>query len=783
MRPNFKPNDITQIAKQEFGFSADKVSALGGYIDQNFLIENDSGEQRLFKAHSRHERPYVLELQNAVLDHLKGQSLSFDTPSAFITQSGAPYAQRENETDDDDKLRCLSFVSGSLISEFGPLDERALKEAGQLVGKLDKALLDFHHPAASRPDMEWDLANAPNIAEYLPLIKDTALRRLADYFFLQFDVLVAPKLRKLPRQVSHNDGHRYSLLGRKGPEGVSISGIIDFGDVLLTHRICNLSVTVSDLIVGQENLADTAARIVSGYNDACALTDIEFDLIYYLVGVRLSMYAALAGRALHEDPDNPHPQAKLGDVKDVLRRMIEINPIAWVDHLRKKCGVADKSTARQKHANDLTLARTSHFSSSLYTHYEEPLVLEGGAFTYLYDQYGNSYLDCVNNVCQWGHCHPSIVRAGQRQMAKLNTNSRYVHEPMSEFAQRLTDTMPDSLDTVFFVNSGSEANDLAARLARAFSGNNDLLVVDRAYHGNSSLATDISPNRIDRPGRPGLPLHVRSTECPDLYRGQFRDDDPQACAKYLNDMDQTLADMKNSGQAPAAFFAESLVGTGGQIVFPEGYLQGIYERVRKAGGVCIADEVQVGFGRTGDHMWCFESQNVVPDIVTMGKPMGNGHPMAAVVTRREIANAFDNGIAYFNTFGGNPVSCATGLAVLNVLEDEDLMANTAKMSARLVDGLKKLQSRFSCFGDIRGLGLYIGVEIVSDPDKRLPDAKLAKALVEDTKRQGVLLNTNGYDNNIIKIKPPLIIDARDIDRLLSVFETSLKAFQSERVAA
>lgn len=325
------------------------------------------------------------------------------------------------------------------------------------------------------------------------------------------------------------------------------------------------------------------------------------------------------------------------------------------------------------------------------------------------------------------------------------------------------------------MNSGSEANDLAARLARAFTGHNDLLVVDRAYHGNSSLSTDISPNRIDRPGRPGLPDHVRSTACPDLYRGKFREDDPDACAHYLADMDAVIADMRQAGRVPAAFFAESLVGTGGQIVFPKGYLQGIYERVRNAGGVCIADEVQVGFGRTGDHMWCFQSQDVVPDIVTMGKPMGNGHPMAAVVTRREIADAFDNGVTYFNTFGGNPVSCAAGLAVLNVLEDEDLMDNTVRMSARLLEGLRTLQSHYPCIGDVRGLGLYIGVEIVADPGARTPDAKLAKALVEDTKRQGVLLNTNGYDNNIIKIKPPLIIDARDIDRLLAAFQTSLEA--------
>lgn len=449
MRPEFESNDIQEIATREFGFPAQHVAPLGGYIDQNFLVADTAGKQRLIKAHSRAEAPYVLELQNAVLDHIQNKPLGFDTPICNQTLSGAPFAQIQTDAGAIDRIRCLSFLNGDLLADFGALPAAALHQAGALVGKLDHALADFTHPAASRPDMEWDLANAATISHYVPLIKDPQLRRLADYFFLQFDMLVAPALRTLPRQVSHNDGHRYSLIGSQDQDGLKVTGIIDFGDVLLTHRVCNLSVTVSDLIAHQADLAGAAAKIVNGYNETSPLTDTEFDLIYYLVGVRLSMYAALAGRALRDNPENAHPQAKLADVKDGLRRLIEINPIAWVDRLRRECGAKDVSTARQTKAEELTRARSETFSSSLYTHYEEPLVLQGGAFTYLYDQYGNAFLDCVNNVCQWGHCHPAIVRAGQKQMATLNTNSRYVHEPMSEFADRLTATMPDGLDTVF----------------------------------------------------------------------------------------------------------------------------------------------------------------------------------------------------------------------------------------------------------------------------------------------------------------------------------------------
>ena len=778
-RPDFQESDIKKIAAKHFEFDAVTVRSLGGYIDQNFLIENKTGEKRLIKAHSRAEKPYALDLQNAVLKHLGTKNLDFETPRVFKSLNGDVVTQIASGADYVDRLRCLSFINGDLLSNFESLSLTTLYNVGLLVGKLDIALADFDHPAAVRPDMEWDITNAPRISQYVPLIEDPKLRRLASYFFLQFDEEIATKLATLPQQVSHNDGHRYSLIGRQPGDEMSVVGIIDFGDVLLTHSVCNLAVTVSDLIGGKGDLVAAAASIVSGYHKVKPLKDLEIELLYHLVGVRLAMYGAMAGRATRDDPKNSHPQAKLADVKILFRQLMAVNPIAWADALRAACQMPDLSGERAQSSKTLVEARQEIFSPSLYTHYNQPLVLDRGAFQYLYDRSGKTYLDCVNNVCQWGHCHPTIVRAAQKQIARLNTNSRYVYEPMPELADRLTSTMPDELDTVFFVNSGSEANDLAARLARAFTNNHDLVVVDRAYHGNSSLATYISPNRIDRPGRPGLPRHVRSTECPDLYRGKFRNDDPTATEKYLDDLRGVVSEMQSEGQGPAAFFAESLVGTGGQIVYPDGYLKGVYEAVRNEGGLCIADEVQVGFGRTGNHMWCFETQSVVPDIVTMGKPMGNGHPMAAVVTRREIAEAFDNGIPYFNTFGGNPVSCATGLAVLDVLQGESLMANTAEMGKQIIAGLRALQKTYPVIGDIRGLGLYIGVEIVSDPGARTPNAELAKHIVEAMKTRGILLNVNGYDNNIIKIKPPMIIDERDVDQLLSGFEVMMGRYSGD----
>ena len=783
-RPDLTADEIEEIARECFGLSPANIKPLGGYVDQNFRIDPSDGPSRLLKIHSHAERNAVLDLQNQALLHLQAnQQLDFAVPVPFQDINGNYIAEWESTDGKKERVRCLSYVEGDLLADYAPLNFETLSRAGQTIAALDNVLTDFEHPGAARPDLEWDLRNAPSIGQFVSDIRDPALRRMADYFFLQFELNTKPALQTLPLQISHNDGHRFSLLAKGSKANCNISGVIDFGDLVLTNAVCHLAVSISDLIVGQTNLSEAAASIVAGYHEQRPLLENEVDLIYNLVGVRLAMYATMAGRAIRKDPNNAHPQAKIADVKHLLCQLLEINPIAWTDALRNACGFSDRAKQREAESKYLVEKRSSLFSSSLYTHYEAPVVLENAAFQYMYDRDGRTYLDCVNNVCQWGHCHPIIVRAGQRQMARLNTNSRYVYEQMSNYAERLLATFPGPLDTVFFVNSGSEANDLAARLARAFTGHNDLIVVDRAYHGNSSLATDISPNRIDRPGRHGLPEHVRKTECPDLYRGKFRDDDPDALNKYLGDLTNVVRDMVAQGRSPAAFFAESLVGTGGQIVYPDGYLDGVYRSVRGAGGICIADEVQVGFGRTGNQMWCFEAQGVVPDIVTMGKPMGNGHPMAAVVTRREIAQAFDNGVTYFNTFGGNPVSCAIGLATLDVLENECLMENTVIMGARLKDGLIRLQKSHHQIGDVRGLGLYIGVEIVTDPTKRTPDARLAKQIIEAMKAKNILLNTNGYDNNIIKIKPPLIVDERDIDRILTTFGSVFADLCQKRTAA
>ena len=420
--------------------------------------------------------------------------------------------------------------------------------------------------------------------------------------------------------------------------------------------------------------------------------------------------------------------------------------------------------------------RRRFIGGSLSLSYAQPLHIVRGAGAYLYDAEGREYLDCVNNVCHVGHSHPRVVEAAARQMADLNTNTRYLHENLVAYAERLTATMPPPLSVCFFTCSGSEANDLALRVARTVTGRLDAVVVDGAYHGTTGSVIELSPYKFAGPGGAGRPAHVHVTPMPDPYRGAHRTDDPEAGRKYAAGVAEAMAAAEVRAGGAAVFFAESALGCGGQIILPDGYLTAAYGHVRSAGGLCVADEVQVGFGRVGTpYWWAFETQEVAPDIVTLGKPIGNGHPLAAVVTTPEIAAAFDNGMEYFNTFGGNPVSCAVGLAVLDVIEDEGLRDNAARVGGYLMARLRELSERHELIGDVRGLGLFIGVELVRDRETLEPAAPEAAAVVNLLVERGVLLSTDGPLHNVLKIKPPIVFSESDATRLVERLDAALAA--------
>ncbi|XP_061441408.1 ethanolamine-phosphate phospho-lyase [Rhineura floridana] len=411
---------------------------------------------------------------------------------------------------------------------------------------------------------------------------------------------------------------------------------------------------------------------------------------------------------------------------------------------------------------------------------KDPIKIVHAHGQYMFDENGEKYLDCINNVAHVGHSHPDVVKAAVKQMELLNTNSRFLHDNLVQYAKHLTATLPEQLSVCYFVNSGSEANDLALRLARQYSGHQDVITLDHAYHGHVSSLIDISPYKFNQLGKEGKKEFVHVAPSPDTYRGKYREDHLDPASAYADDVKKIIEEAQRKGRKIAAFIAESMQSCGGQVIPPAGYFQKVAESVHNAGGVFIADEVQVGFGRVGKHFWGFQLQgeDFVPDIVTMGKPIGNGHPMSCVVTTREIAEAFGaSGLEYFNTFGGNPVSCAIGLAVLDVIEKEDLQGNATRVGNYLTGLLKEQKEKHPLVGDVRGVGLFIGVDLVKDRQKRAPATAEAQHIIYKLKEQRILLSADGPYRNILKFKPPMCFTMEDakfvvdkIDELLTDLE-------------
>lgn len=419
---------------------------------------------------------------------------------------------------------------------------------------------------------------------------------------------------------------------------------------------------------------------------------------------------------------------------------------------------------------DLIRRRNQAMGPTYQLFYQEPVHLVRGEGVLVYDQEGKEYLDCYNNVASVGHCHPHVVEALSRQASTLNTHTRYLHDNVVDYAERLGATLPGNLSVCLFVCTGTEANDLAFRMSRCVSGNQGAIVTEDAYHGNSMVVTELSTAEYPASQRPD---YLEAIEAPNCYRGSFSHQDPAAGAKYAALAGNAIGKLSERGHRPAMFLCDSIFSSNGALTAPKGYFHRVYEQVRASGGLCVADEVQSGLCRLGDHMWGFEDSGVIPDIVTMGKPIGDGHPLAAVVTTPAIAEHFARQFDYFNTFGGNPVSAAVGLAVLDVIEQEDILKNVQEVGAYLHAGLIDLATRQSLIGDVRGKGLFYGVEIVRDRETREPGAREARNINNILRGNGVLVSTTGPLGNVIKIRPPLVFSKANADRLLEQLEFAI----------
>ncbi|MBF89931.1 MAG: hypothetical protein CMG75_09845 [Candidatus Marinimicrobia bacterium] len=425
--------------------------------------------------------------------------------------------------------------------------------------------------------------------------------------------------------------------------------------------------------------------------------------------------------------------------------------------------------------------RQKLIGKSLSLSYKDPIIIKKGDMQYLFDHEGKTYLDAINNVAHVGHCHPKVLEATRKQNALLNTNTRYLHNKILELAEKITSTMPDPLKVCYFTNSGSEANDLALRLAKAHTGGNGIITINGAYHGNLSSLIDISPYKFSGPGGKGPAKYIEVVPMPDGYRGEYKYFEKNIGELYSNDIKEAIKKLEKKTKL-CAFISESMINCGGVIIPPKGYLKKSYEFVRNSGGLCIADEVVVGFGRTGKYFWGFQYESIIPDIVTVGKAMGNGHPVAAVITTQEIASSFETGMEYFNTFGGNPVSCATALAVIDILNENKLQQNAYNIGIYLLNNVKNLQKKYDLLGDVRGKGLFIGIELVKNKETLEPASKHANYIVERMKDNGILISSGGMYHNVLKIRPPMVFNKLNVDLLLKVLNEILEDTFCKRIS-
>ncbi|GGO67702.1 aminotransferase class III-fold pyridoxal phosphate-dependent enzyme [Bowmanella pacifica] len=761
--------DIAQYVAAHYQLEGE-LTRLPGYCDLNLRLQTQAGQQYIVKVAGEGEAPVYLDLQNQAMNHLAKGGLP--VPQVLTDTQGRTLGEIADSTGERFPIRVLTYLPGQFYADLpkGQGFPTLWQQLGEFMGRLDKGLSDFRHPGLNRY-LDWDLAFGLEVCRDKLAALEGDRRKLVEGFLLQYQTQVKPFLSKLPAGPIHNDANDYNLLVNDLANPSQISGLIDFGDMCFSQLVNELAITCTYAMLDQRDPVAVIGTIAKGYHSQRALSEDELKALPYLICLRLCVSVCNSAHAIRQTPDNDYLLISARPVWQALEQFKQLDlAVIGFNLVAELLGIAQGGRSKAS----LLASRQSHFSRTLSLSYQEPLKIVRGRGAYLFDEQGRDYLDMVNNVCHVGHCHPKVVAAAQQQMAQLNTNTRYLHDNLVSYGEKLLGYFPDKLSVCFLVNSGSEANELAFRMARCASQSRELLVVDGAYHGNTNACIDASPYKFDGPGGEGAPAHVHKVMLPDPYRGSYAGYGIDTGQQYAADIQRVLADLNWQDKKPGAYICESVQGVAGQIVMPQGYLASVYEQVRAAGGICIADEVQIGFGRVGEAMWGFETQQVVPDIVTLGKPIGNGHPMAAVITSREVADAFVTGMEYFNTFGGNPVSCAIGQAVLEVIEEQQLQAHAKRTGDYMQAKLNDMANEFELIGDVRGLGLFIGVELVTDRDSKAPATAHTKTLIEHFKAQRILLSTEGPFNNILKIKPPMVFGLPEADRFLDTLRSGLK---------
>jgi len=764
--PKLTPADAVGVAEAAFGLSANGAGELGSERDQAFaLYADDDTPIAVLKVSNPSEQPEVLDMEAAVALHIMAVDPALRVALPWRAAAGGdPGPARPG--DSPEALRAL-FQDGPIshwvraydvlpgASRIDPrsLDAAALIAWGETAARLGVALRGFTHPRARRT-MPWDVQHTLSARAMLNDVRDLHARALVTRVLDRFEDNVAPSWPRLRAQIVHGD---LTVDNTLTDERGLVTGIIDFGDMSFSALITELASVLDSLGTGREGpeLFRCARLVLDGYQRITELEEIELGLVGELWAARSALTIAISCWRVARGLEEPEFAERYNAT--ALSALEAMEQIGWP-------GVArELGAARSRHDVSSLLARreASFGPATEPLSYDVPLDVKSAEGVWITDCSGRRYLDAYNNVPCVGHGHPRVVAAIARQSRAINTHMRYLHAAAIELADRLASTCPPELDTVMLVNSGSEANDLAWRMATAATGQRGGICTSYAYHGVTEATAALSPESWSEGMRPE---HVDTWEPPDTYRGTNLGTDGFAAA---------LGRLKRRGLPPAAVIIDSVLTSDRIADLDPSYVRELARLTREAGAMWIADEVQAGHGRTGSAMWSFQRFGILPDFVTLGKPMGNGHPVAAVITRREIVDTLADRTVLFSTFGGNPVSAEAALAVLDVLEDERVLERVIDAGAALGASLRDLAAHRDEVGDIRGLGLLWGVELVEDPHTRAPDRRRAVAVRDRMRHLGVLVGTTGRHGNVLKIRPPLAFVSAHVSQLVDALDAAL----------
>ncbi len=751
--PAFDDHELISIVEDRYGRTG-AVRRVESERDVTAVVTAEDGSRVVLKVSNEAEEPDVVDLQVAALRWIEHQDPGLAVPQMVPTSDGRYVTWVDAADGTRHLVRMVTHLPGTVLEDVPELSTVDLRRnLGSTMARLDRALRGFHHRAAGQRH-PWVVMGADRLMPYAVHIPDDEARKLVERVLTRFTARVVPAVRALRHQVIHQDAHIGNLLvDAEDPD--RIVGIFDFGDMVHGPLIAELAVA-ADPDHAPDDPVGVIEQVSEGFDRILPLESEEVGLIGGLVEARLAATVVIMAARAALAPEEPAYTGDLSIQVGHLDRLVSAAPIH--QRLRRTLHFPSRGVDTSR----LMERRTNVLGDGAPTFYTRPLHVESSRGMWLVGADGTRYLDFYNNVPQVGHGHPAIVNAVARQVAELNTNSRYAFAEVVEYGEKLTATLGDHLDVCLFVNSGSEANDVALQIARTVTGQRGVVITENAYHGVTAATREVSPS-----GAPGPTSDwIIGVGVPNPFRDRAAD----LAERCLADVARAVSSLASRGLGTAAFLVDCGLCSDGLPSVPEGYLAQIASIVHAAGGLVIADEVQTGFGRLGG-MWGHEVRSMRPDIVTMGKPVGNGFPLGVVVTSQEVLGTFNRARRLFSTFGGNPVAAAAGSAVLSVIASEGLVERAATMGGLLVDRLHQVAEHHPIIGDVRGRGLLVGVELVTGD--RLPASGETAAVVETLRERGVLAGSDGPDRNVLKLRPPLIVEPEHIERFSEALDAAL----------